>query len=269
MVMWQVRTAVDLLKAALKDGEKPDRQIIAGMLQQIAVLGEVDTLKELHEVLKVEELVTQVWFYKCLSDAYCNSGRLEEGITMLRQEYASNYNLEDVDMFFIMLTVKAITHFPHRLALIEDIINTQETERKLELCATYWLSFVLAEKFDTADTMLKDYLFLKKMISLQLSKLKRSSFEVDYNKDRVLVWLFQQPYITKGLRASLFDFFIVHKCRENEWDEALEHILSAMEQGKKVHKQTLQMFLSKFLSHMSKLKIEQLTDWVDNQKKMC
>lgn len=41
MAIWQVRTAVDLLKAALEDGEKPDGQIIASMLQQIAVLGEV------------------------------------------------------------------------------------------------------------------------------------------------------------------------------------------------------------------------------------
>ena len=57
---------------------------------------------ELHGLLK-EQGLSNWKFYQVLRDAYSNSGRVDDGVCMLRMIYHSTRDFDDVDIFFTLL----------------------------------------------------------------------------------------------------------------------------------------------------------------------
>ncbi|CAL1544096.1 unnamed protein product [Lymnaea stagnalis] len=264
---WQLQKAVNLLKISLKSGVKPDIQVIFRLLQHFSSLGEVNCLLEMNDILKSNNISFGLEFYKCLHMAYCISGKIEESIAMLREMYESASKSENVDVFFYLLTTKIIIHFPHRINIIKSLVDElQKKKLLLPYAQAYlWCSFVQAEKFSKADGMLQEDKDLKKFIPAQVTKLVQLSNELEFDRDKVLLWILQQSYIKPGLKASVFDALIIHKCKQGDWDQALKYLSDAMLQGLKIHKDTLKVFLSKFLCEFSHSQIQQFSNWAKNQ----
>ncbi|RUS90418.1 hypothetical protein EGW08_001823 [Elysia chlorotica] len=263
MQMWAMEEAVDLLKESVEDGINPDRTVILNLLQQLANLGEVECLLELHEFLKDCGLSTNLKFYHCLRDAYFNSGRVEDGILMLRVIYHGSRDFEDTDLLFTLLATMTAKHFEHMLSVVESYVtDLEESDPPVTSArASLWRCLVLAEKFEKADTLLEQFPEVKKMVPAQVSKLVQSQLEVDYDRDKVLIWLINSPYVKPGLAASLFDLLILHKTAQGQWNEGLKHLSSAMGEGRKIHRKTVESFLAKFFNQLPQDQVQELSKW--------
>ncbi|KAK3764196.1 hypothetical protein RRG08_044123 [Elysia crispata] len=263
MQMWAMDEAVDLLKQSVQDGVDPDRTVVLNLLQQLANLGEVECLLELHEFLKDRGLTTNLKFYHCLRDAYFNSGRVEDGILMLRVIYHGSRDFDDTDLLFTLLATMTARHFEHMLPVVESYVtDLEESDPPVTLArASLWRCLVLAEKFDKADKLLEEFPEVKKMVPAQVSKLVQSQLEVDYDRDTVLKWLMNSPYVKPGLAASLFDMLILHKSTEGQWNEGLKYLSSAMDEGRKIHRKTVETFLAKFFNQLPLNQVQDLSNW--------
>uniref|UniRef100_A0A0B6ZJ32 Pentacotripeptide-repeat region of PRORP domain-containing protein n=1 Tax=Arion vulgaris TaxID=1028688 RepID=A0A0B6ZJ32_9EUPU len=263
--IWELEEAVKVLKVAISSGFEPNSTIILDLLQQLANMGEVDCILDLYEFLKDKGLTTNLRFYHCLRDAYFNSGRIDEGVAMLRIIYHSTRDFQETDMFFTLLTTMIIKHFQHHLPLIESFVtDLEESDPPVPSArASLWRCFVLAEKFAAADGVLADHEHLKKMVPEQVTKIVQSPIQLDYNKNNVLQWLIHLPLVKAGLKASIFDMLIQHKSHEGEWLESLELLSAAMDQGMKVQQQTVQVFLTRFFGQLSPGQLQQFSEWAN------
>ncbi|CAG5133076.1 unnamed protein product [Candidula unifasciata] len=265
-LVWELEEAVKVLKTSVTNGCEPKSSIILDLLQQLANMGEVDCLLDLYEFLKERSLTTNLRFYRLLRDAYFNSGRIEEGVLMLRMMYHRTRDFTDTEIFFTLLTTMVLKHFEHLLPLIESfIVDLEESDPPvLSSRALLWRCYVLAEQFQKADELLANHEHVKKMLPEQVTRIVQSPLQLDYNKSTVLMWLLRLPDIQAGLKASVLDALIQHKSEEGEWLQALELISTAVNKGLKVHQQTVQVFLMKFLGQLSPQQVQQLTDWTDH-----
>lgn len=263
MQMWAMEEAVDLLKESVEGGVDPDRTVILNLLQQLANLGEVECLLELHDFLKDRGLSTNLKFYHCLRDAYFNSGRVEDGILMLRVIYHGSRDFDDTDLLFTLLATMTARHFEHMLPVVESYVtDLEESDPPVTSArASLWRCLVLAEKLEKADILLEEYPEVKKMVPAQITKLVQSQLEVNYDRDVVLTWLMNSPYVKPGLSASLFDMLIQHKITQGQWNEGLKYLSVAMSEGRKIHSKTVEIFLTKFLNHLPQNQIEKLSSW--------
>ncbi|GFO47409.1 hypothetical protein PoB_007391400 [Plakobranchus ocellatus] len=263
MQMWAMEEAVELLKESVQIGVNPDRTVVLNLLQQLANLGEVECLLELHEFLKDRGLSTNLKFYHCLRDAYFNSGRVEDGVLMLRMIYHSNRDFDDTDLLFTLLATMTARHFEHMLPLIESfVIDLEESDPPVVSArASLWCCLVLAEQFEKADALLEEFPDVKKMVAGQITKVVQSPLELDFDRDCVLNWLMNSPYVKPGLAASLFDLLILHKSSQGQWSEGLAYLSKAMDEGRKVHQKTVEIFLERFLQQLPMNQIKELSAW--------
>ncbi|GFR93840.1 hypothetical protein ElyMa_000903400 [Elysia marginata] len=263
MQMWAMEEAVDLLKESVQDGVNPDRTVVLNLLQQLANLGEVECLLELHEFLKDRGLSSNLKFYHCLRDAYFNSGRVEDGILMLRVIYHGSRDFDDTDLLFTLLATMTAKHFEHMLPVVESYVtDLEESDPPVASArASLWRCLILAEKFEKADMLLEEFPEVKKMVPEQVTKLVQSQLEVDFDRDVVLTWLMNSLYVKPGLSASLFDMLILHKTTHGHWNEGLKYLSEAMVDGRRIHKKTVETFLAKFFNQLPQNQVEELTAW--------
>ncbi|XP_005094702.1 uncharacterized protein LOC101851935 [Aplysia californica] len=263
MEMWEMEKAVLALRGAVEVGVIPDQTVVLDLLQQLANLGEVECLLEVHAFLKDHGLTTNQRFYQSLRDAYFNSGRIEEGVGMLRIVYHGTRDFEDADMFFTLLCTMTLKHFDHRRDLIEQFIkDLEEAEPPITAPrASLWRCFVLAEKFSEADSLLEQYPELQKKLPSQVTKIINSALRMDYDREAVYEWLIQLSSIKPGLRASVFDSLVQYKSKEGEWTQVLEQLTTAMDMGMKIHPHTVTNFLTQFFSQLPSITVEQLSEW--------
>nr|KAI8761967.1 CAunnamed protein product [Biomphalaria glabrata] len=263
---WELEKASETLKTFLSHGTVPDRQIVFDMFEHLAFLGQVDNLLNLNEHLKEHSLISNLDFLRCLHYAYCNSGRISDGVEMIRHLFDcvchGTQKELDADIFFNLLTTKIILHFPHRLKLIQNFINEMETKHP-NLKASLWCCYVQAEQFAQADEMLKKYAPLKKLIPAQVTKLAQYYGSLDFNVDSVLMWILRQTYIKPGLKSSVFDVLLIYTCKMQDWNKVFHYLLYARKEQIKLHQQTLDFFLNEFLNEFSERTIKDLSHWSD------
>ncbi|XP_046361862.2 uncharacterized protein LOC124138948 [Haliotis rufescens] len=233
MDMWEMEKAVQLLRDSVDDGVLPHQNIVLNLLQQLANLGETECLLDLHEFLTEKKLVTDAKFFNALKDAYYYSGRLDEGVGVLRILFHRTRKFRNVEIFFCLLAVMVIRHFPHRIDLIEGFVTDLKEFQTpvIEPVASLWKCYILTGMFEKADQVLAENEEIKSHIPQMVSDIcsRYNKIEADY--DTVLHHLKDSPLISARLRTALFTEHAEVLCSLDKHDEAMDVLSEAMTQG--------------------------------------
>ncbi|KAK6185426.1 hypothetical protein SNE40_007666 [Patella caerulea] len=269
MDMWEVEKAVALLKTSVKNSVVPHENIILNLLQQLANLGEVEGLLSLHEFLIDEKLCSETKFFHCLQEAYYNSGRVDEGMSVLRLLYHRTRRYQSVDTLFTLLTVMVINHFPHKINVIEEFVEDcrEMDPAVLEPGAALWKSYLLTEHFDKANELLESQENIQQFIPLMINDIASKKNNVDFNKVVVFKNILSSnlPIKTK-LRTLILQSYIQSLCENGEVNEVFDEMMKAKAASITLHKSAFLTILQ-YLQDWDELndkQIEQLAilkDW--------
>ncbi|KAL3859110.1 hypothetical protein ACJMK2_009342 [Sinanodonta woodiana] len=223
MKAWEMEKAVKLLRISVQNGDLPSSSVVLNLLQQLANLGEVECLLSLQTLLLEENLCTEQRLFDCLQNAYYNSGRIEEGVSLLKILYHKTRKYADVDIFFTLVAVMILKEFPHRKVYLEDFVQDCKEMGDTLPAAGLWKSYMLAEKFDEAEAyMFKESEAILPHIPQMVSEIVSMKNKVKVNRGAVLHKLTQLPPIKSKLKAAVYLAYISELCSEADWKKALE-----------------------------------------------
>ncbi|KAK3591363.1 hypothetical protein CHS0354_040325 [Potamilus streckersoni] len=228
MKAWEMEKAVKLLRISVQNGDFPSSSVVLNLLQQLANLGEVECLLSLHTLLLEEKLCTEQRLFDCLQNAYYNSGRIEEGVGLLKILYHKTRKYADVDIFFTLVAVMILKEFPHRRVYLEEFVQDCKEMGDTLPAAGLWKSYILAEKFNEAEAyMFKESEAIMPHIPQMVSEIVSRKNKVVANRRAVLHQLTQLPPIKSKLKAAVYLAYISELCFEEDWKKALETFQSA------------------------------------------
>ena len=215
MDMWEVEKAVKLVNDSVQAGVTPHQNIVLNLLQQLAHLGEYEALLELHAFLLDHKLCTDTAFFRCLHEAYHNSGRVDEGVLVLRLIYHRTRKYEDIDVFFTLLTVMILRHFPDRLSLIQQFVQDLKDAEKpvLKPEAGLWKCFMLTERFDEAEELLRNNEQIRRFIPQMVTDICSRKNQVDCDYNVVLLRLLELSGLKQKLRVLVLETYAHSLCK--------------------------------------------------------
>ncbi|XP_046549430.1 uncharacterized protein LOC124259352 [Haliotis rubra] len=233
MDMWEMEKGVKLLRESVDEGVIPHQNIVLDLLQQLANLGETECLLDLHEFLTEKKLVTDAKFFNALKDAYYYSGRLDEGVGVLRILFHRTRKFRNVEIFFCLLAVMVIRHFPHRIDLIEGFVTDLKEFQTpvIEPVASLWKCYILTETFEKAEEVLVENEEIKSHIPQMVSDICTRYNKIEANYDVVLHHLRDNPHISGRLRTALYTEYAEVLCNMVRHEEAVDVLSEAMSLG--------------------------------------
>ncbi|XP_041376510.1 uncharacterized protein LOC121388991 [Gigantopelta aegis] len=272
MDMWEVEKAVRLVNDSVSEGIIPHQNIVLNLLQQLAHLGEYESLLELHTFLLDHKLCTDAAFFQCLQEAYHNSGRVDEGVLVLRLIYHRTRRYQDVDVFFTLLTVMVLRHFPDRLALIKEFVQDLKDAKKPQLLpeAGLWKCLMLTERFDEAEELLENSEEIRPLIPQMVADICSRKNQVDCDYNVVLPKLLDVPNLKQKLRVLVLESYAHSLCQSGKLDECLQVLTMARSQGIPLHPDKIRHLLREISKqspseHVQSL-MQELTTWLDTRE---
>ena len=159
MDRWDIEKAVTLLRESIDNGIFPNQSVVINLLQLLGNLGDFECLLSLREILKDNKLCSNERFFGCLQEAYYNSGRIEEAVLLLRILYHDVRNYDTVDIFFTLIGMMILVHFPHKLDLIESFAKDCREKEPPDYLPTaeLWKCFILSKNFEKAEDLVSDH----------------------------------------------------------------------------------------------------------------
>ncbi|KAK7113939.1 hypothetical protein V1264_000087 [Littorina saxatilis] len=237
MDMWEVEKAVALLRESVEEGVLPHPNVVLNLQQQLANLGEVECLLNVHDFLKEHNLITDDKFFHYLNQAYYNSGRISEGVSVLRLLYHRTRKFPDVDIYFTLLTVMVLRHFPDRIDLILSFVTDLKDAEKpvLEPEASLWKCYMMMEKWTEADNLLLHNEELRPLLPQQVTRVCQDVDKTDFNRAAVLSQMLDLPFIRQKLRVLVAETLMAELCKQKQWLRLLKSLKRIKSQGLPVH----------------------------------
>ncbi|XP_052062296.1 uncharacterized protein LOC127702227 [Mytilus californianus] len=232
MDKWEMKKAVNLFRESVENGVFPDLSIVLNLLQQLGNLGDYECLLSLRELLMDNKLCSIDTFFGCLQEAYYYSGRLDEAVLLLRILYHDLRNYDDVDIFFTLIGVMLLQHFPHRFELIESFAKDCREKEWPDLLPTagLWKCFVLTENFEKAEQLLTTHSGIKQNIAQMANHIVEKKNKVEVDRLSVLNYLKESSIITKeNLRISIYLHLLRDLVHERKWSAVLDCLKEAKE----------------------------------------
>lgn len=224
MDKWEVEDAVKLLQSSVPNGQIPHQNIVLNLLQQLANLGETECLLDLQSFLLNEKLCSNDSFFKCLQEAYYNSGRVEEGMHVLRILYHKTRIYKDVDVFFTLLAVMILKHFPEKINLIENFAKDCQEMGDDIPTAAIWKSCVITGEFEKAEDLMLTYECIHPHFGMMVSDILTRKNKVDMDRQLVLGRLLNFPsvHLKSRLKAALYLAYSSELCEYRVYEFLLE-----------------------------------------------
>lgn len=193
MDRWDIEKAVTLLRESIDNGIIPNQGVVINLLQQLGNLGDFECLLSLQEILKDNKLCSYERFFGCLQKAYYNSGRVEEAVLLLRILYNDVQNYDTVDIFFTLISMMILVHFPHRLDLIESFAkDCREKEPPDYLpTASLWKCFMLSKHFEKAENIVSDHDKIQEHLHMMTANILNRKDKVQVDRICILKYLSQ------------------------------------------------------------------------------
>ncbi|XP_076111830.1 uncharacterized protein LOC143080055 [Mytilus galloprovincialis] len=232
MDKWEMKKAVNLFRESVENGVFPDLSIVLNLLQQLGNLGDYDCLLSLRELLMDNKLCSIDTFFGCLQEAYYYSGRLDEAILLLRILYHDLRNFNDVDIFFTLIGVMLLQHFPLRFELIESFAQDCRDKEWPDLLPTagLWKCLVLTKNFEKAEQLLATHSGIKQNIAEMVNHIVEKKNKVEVDRLSVLNYLKQSSIITKeNQRISIYLHLLRELVQEKNWSAVLDCLKEAKE----------------------------------------
>lgn len=212
MDMWEMHKAIKLLRLSVKNNIIPHQTVILNLLQQLANLGEVDFLVEMHQFLLDEKLCSNNAFYTCLQQAYFNSGRIDEGVDFLRKIYHLTRKYQDIDTYFVLLTVMILRYFPDKEHWIESFVTdlAQRVPSDHEVRAALWKCYMLTGNFTKADDLVREFgEDMKPFLPIMVNDICLHRNKVDnVEREKVMAYLLDFPGLGRKQQALLYQTYI-------------------------------------------------------------
>ncbi|XP_067651418.1 uncharacterized protein [Haliotis asinina] len=269
MDMWEMEKGVKLLRESVDEGVIPHQNIVLDLLQQLANLGETECLLDLHEFLTEKKLVTDAKFFNALKDAYYYSGRLDEGVSVLRILFHRTRKFRNVEIFFCLLAVMIIRHFPHRIDLIDGFVtDLKEFETPvIEPVASLWKCYILTETFEKAEQVLVENEEIKSHIPQMVSDICTRYNKIEANYDVVLHHLKDNPHISGRLRTALYTEYAEVLCNMEKHKEAMDVLNEAMSLGMSPATERLRIIVAELTEQVpDDDRLAPLLQWCDQLK---
>lgn len=253
MDMWEVEDAVALLQQSVREGVVPHPNIVLNLQQQLANLGEVECLLELHDFLKEHKLTSDAKFFQCLQEAYYNSGRISEGVAVLRLLYHRTRKFVDLDVYFTLLTVMVLRHFPGSIHLILSFVTDLKDaeEPVLEPEAALWKCYMLTENWSKADDLLLNNEELRYLIPLQVTRIVQGIDKADFDRATVFTHLLDVPFIRQKLRVLVAETLIAELVTRKQWPHLLKSLKRIKSKNLSLRADKLSPVLSDLQRHLS------------------
>ncbi|KAL8574613.1 hypothetical protein ACOMHN_061613 [Nucella lapillus] len=269
MDMWEVEDAAALLRQSVEAGVIPHANVVLSLEEQLANLGEVECLLELHDFLKEHNLTSDTRFFHCLKEAYYNSGRISEGVAVLRLLYHRKRVFADVDVFFTVLTVMVIQHFPNRLDLVLDFVKDLKDAEipVLEPEASLWKCYMMAGRWSEADDLLLSNEGLRPLLPRQVARICQGVDRVQLDDAAVLNKLLNLPFIRQKLRVFVAETLITHLMREKHGLKLLKCLKKLKTMNLPLHADKLSPALDDLKRHLTPQYDDQLQElrlWCDS-----
>lgn len=195
MDKWEMEKAVKFFKKSVENGKLPNPTVVLNLLQQLGNLGDFECLFSLREVLMDNKLCSKDNFFACLNEAYHNSGRIEEAVLLLRMLYHDIRNYEDVDIFFTLVGIMLLNHFPNRFDLLESFAIDCRLKEPPDYLPTagLWKCLVLVGSFDEANKILNENSAIRQHVPKMINEIASRKNKVKVNRTEALSWLSQLP----------------------------------------------------------------------------
>ena len=155
MDQFAVEDAVKFVKSSIHKGVLPSGFILVNLMQQLCNLGEVDKLLSIKDfAFKDKSPISGQIFMTYLKDAYCDSGRIAEAITAMRQMYFRKRNFQEIELFFTLITIPSIKDLPNEAKNIEHFVQDCCLHKDFKPLSCLWKCYMLAGMFHKANEML-------------------------------------------------------------------------------------------------------------------
>ncbi|KAK7505670.1 hypothetical protein BaRGS_00002941 [Batillaria attramentaria] len=262
MDMWEVEDAVALLRQSVLQGVVPNPGVVLNLQQQLSNLGEVECLLELHDFLKEHKLTSDTRFFQCLQQAYYNSGRISEGVAVLRLLYHRTRKFADVDVYFTLLTVMLLRHFPDHIGLILSFVTDLKDaeEPVLEPEASLWKCYMLTENWSKADELLLNNEELRVLVPYQVQRILHGIDKADFDRVTVFWRLLGVPFLRQRLRVLVAETLLVELVKKKDWLRLLKSLKHMQSQNLPLHADKLAPALHEIQRHLSPQYDEQIEE---------
>lgn len=226
MDIWDVEAAVKLLRKSVDGGAVPHPNVVLDLQQQLANLGEVDCLLELHEFLKEHKLTSDTKFFHCLHEAYYNSGRIDEGVAVLRMLYHRTRKFSDVEIYFTLLAIMVLRHFPDHFHLIKGFVTDLKDAKEpvLEPGASLWKCFMMTKGWAEAEDLLLKNEELRPLLPKEVTRICQGVDKVEFDEVVVLTRLLDLDFIRQRLRVQVAETLIRRLEANKEWLRLLKFL---------------------------------------------
>lgn len=193
MDRWDIEKAVTLLRESIDNGIIPNQGVVINLLQMLGSLGDFECLLSLQEILKDNKLCSYERFFGCLQEAYYNSGRVEEAVLLLRILYNDVQNDDTVDIFFTLISMMILVHFPHRLDLIESFAKDCREKEPPDYLPTagLWKCFMLSKNFEKAENLVSDHDKIQEHLHKMTGNILTRKNKVQVDRISILKYLSQ------------------------------------------------------------------------------
>ncbi|XP_076449326.1 uncharacterized protein LOC143285789 isoform X2 [Babylonia areolata] len=257
MDMWEVEEAVALLRESVGDNVIPHANVVLNLQQQLANLGEEHNLS------------SDTRFFHFLQEAYYNSGRISEGVSVLRLLYHRTREFADVEVYFTLLTVMVMRHFPDRLDLILSFVTDLKDAEipVLEPEASLWKCYMMTGQWSQADELLLGNEELQPLIPRQVARICQSVDQVQMDHVAVLTQLLNLPFIRQKLRVFVAETLIAQLVREKQWPKLLKTLKKLKSLNLPLHSDKLSPALDDLRRHLTPQYDDQLQEmrlWCDS-----
>ncbi|CAH1799568.1 unnamed protein product [Owenia fusiformis] len=271
MDIWDVEGGIKFVKQSAAEDVYPSGSTMLNFYQQLANIGEFKPIIELNELFKGDHKVyTDKSFYFYLNDAYFNSGCANEGIDLMKKIYSQKNNFDDVSIFFTLITITVMKHFPDQLQHIEDFVNECKENDIYDPIAFYWKCLILSERFEEAETLLEEHIKVKQIKSLvhiMVNDICTRSDRVTTHRDVVLQYLTNFEWIRRKQKCLLYETTLAQLCFCGKREDAIALAIRAKNLELPLHRERL-VELVQTLDKLSELEppdpvIQELIDWIN------
>ncbi|XP_064599048.1 uncharacterized protein LOC135465673 [Liolophura sinensis] len=255
MDMWEMHKAIKLLRLSVQNNIIPHQTVILNLLQQLANLGEVDFLVEMHQFLLDEKLCSNTAFYMCLQQAYFNSGRIDEGVDFLRKIYHLTRKYQDIDTYFVLLTVMILRHFPDKEPMIKSVVTdlAQRVPSDHEVRAGLWKCYMLMGNFTKADDLVQEFgKDMKPFLPIMVNDICLQRNKVDQvDRKEVLANLLDFPGLGRKQQALLYQTYIFLLVEEAKYKASLLALNKARQQDVVLKKEAFLPVIQVLKTHVA------------------